>query len=379
GPVCDIVCAKDEDISSCATSASAGFKVWSELSGHRRAKVLLRLAGTLQRYSQCVTELCDLCQSPCSPPALIRLTQYYAGWAQLRDTLMPEWTPRGVVAVVVSDDCSFHSVWIKVLPALAMGNAVIVVPGMKLAPPVLLLAQLFMEAGFPAGALSVVTGHSSLGAKVAQNNQISYLTYSGSQQDGEVLAKQTAGLGLPVSFCLSVSAACPFIIFESADIDSAVDGVIEAAFKKKKDWQWVLCVQESIWDSVVSRLKLRVTGLKCIPLASQSDRTQVDDAVREAVQQGATLIQSCSPPDSGALYPPTVLCGLAPSSSAVVSPPPGPVLPLLSFRSATEGAALGNTDNTTYTAGRMPGNSISNNITLYLSGEYAGHASLYAP
>ena len=54
-------------------------------------------------------------------------------------------------------------------------------------------------------------------------------------QDGEVLAKQTAGWGLPISLCLSVSAVCPFIIFESADIDSAVDGVIEAAFKKKKD------------------------------------------------------------------------------------------------------------------------------------------------
>ncbi|XP_036445459.1 aldehyde dehydrogenase family 16 member A1 isoform X2 [Colossoma macropomum] len=340
GTVCSVICAKDEDISSCASSASAGFKAWSELSSHRRAKVLLRLASTLQRYTQCVSELCDLCQSPCSPSALIRLTQYYAGWAQLRDTLMPEWIPRGVVAVVVSDDCSFHSIWLKVLPALAMGNVVIVVPGVKLAPPALLLAQLFMEAGLPAGVLSVVTGDASVGARVAQNNQISYLTYSGSQQDGEVLAKQTAGWGLPVSLCLSVSAACPFIIFESADIDSAVDGVIEAAFKKKKDW--VLCVQESVLDSVVSRLKLRITGLKCVPLGSESDRSLVDAAVQEAVQQGATLIQSCSPPSSGALYPTTVLCGLAPPSSAAVSPPPGPLLPLLSFRSAAEGAALGN-------------------------------------
>uniref|UniRef100_A0A8B9L5X9 Aldehyde dehydrogenase 16 family, member A1 n=1 Tax=Astyanax mexicanus TaxID=7994 RepID=A0A8B9L5X9_ASTMX len=228
GTVCSLVCAEDEDISSCASSAAAGFKAWGELSGHRRAKVLLRLASTLQRYTQCVSELCDLCQSPCPPSALVRLAQYYAGWAQLRDTLMPEWTPRGVIAVVVSEDCSFYSIWIKVFPALAMGNAVIVVPGAKLAPPALLLAQLFMEAGLPAGALSVVTGDGSVGAKVAQNNQISYLTYSGSQQDGEVFSKQTAGWGLPVSVCLSVSAMCPFIIFESADLDSAVDAVIEA-------------------------------------------------------------------------------------------------------------------------------------------------------
>ncbi|XP_072549795.1 aldehyde dehydrogenase family 16 member A1 [Salminus brasiliensis] len=342
GTVCSLVCAGDEDISSCASSAAAGFKAWGELSAHRRAKVLLRLASTMQRYTQCVCELCDLCQSPCSPAALVRLAQYYAGWAQLRDTLMPEWTPRGVIEVLVSDDCSFYSIWFKAFPALAMGNAVIVVPGAKLAPPALLLAQLFMEAGLPAGALSVVTGDASVGAKVAQNCQISYLTYSGSQQDGEVLAKQTAGWGLPVSVCLSVSAVCPFIIFESADIDSAVDAVIEAAFKKKKEWQWVLCVQESVLDSVSDRLKLRMTGLKCVSLPCESDRSRVDAAVQEAVQQGATLIQSSFPPASGALYPPTVLCGLAPPSSAAVSPPPGPLLPLLSFRSAAEGAALGN-------------------------------------
>lgn len=342
GTVCSLVCAEDEDLSSCASSAAAGFKAWGELSGHRRAKVLLRLASTLQRYTQCVSELCDLCQSPCPPSALVRLAQYYAGWAQLRDTLMPEWTPRGVIAVVVSDDCSFYSVWIKVFPALAMGNAVIVVPGAKLAPPALLLAQLFMEAGLPAGALSVVTGDGSVGAKVAQNKQISYLTYSGSQQDGEVFSKQTAGWGLPVSVCLSVSAMCPFIIFESADLDSAVDAVIEAAFKKNKDWQWVLFVQESVLDSVSARLKVRMAGLKCVSLPCESDRSRVDDAVQEAVQQGATLIQSSSPPASGALYPPTALCGLAPPSSAAVSPPPGPLLPLLSFRSAAEGAALGN-------------------------------------
>ncbi|XP_076852487.1 aldehyde dehydrogenase family 16 member A1 [Brachyhypopomus gauderio] len=340
--LCSIICAKDEDVSACVSSASAGFKAWSEQSAHHRSKVLLRLARTLQRYSQCVSELCDLSQCPSSPSALVRLAQYYAGWAQLRDTLMPDWTPRGVVAVVVSDDCPFYSIWLKALPALAMGNAVIVVPGVKMAPPALLLAQVFMEAGLPAGVLNVITGDCSLGAKVAQSFHVSYLTYCGSKQDGEHLAKQLAGWGVPWSLSLSVSAMCPFIIFESADIDSAVDGVIEAAFKKSKDWQWVLCVQESVWDSVVARLKLRMTGMKCVPLANQTHRGLVDTAVKEALQQGATLIQSCPPPSTGGLYPPTVLCGLAPPCSAVTTPPPGPLLPLLSFRSAVEGVTLGN-------------------------------------
>ncbi|XP_043087744.1 aldehyde dehydrogenase family 16 member A1 [Puntigrus tetrazona] len=340
--VCSTVCAKDEDVASASSSAAEGFKTWSELSCYQRAKVFLKLAGVLQRHSQCVSELCELSQSSASPAVFIRLAQYYASWAQLRDTLIPEWIPQGVVAVVVSDDCSVYFLLLKVLPALAMGNAVIVVPGKTTALPALLLAQLFMEAGIPAGVLNVVTGsEASLGAKVAQNPQVNYLTYSGRQQTGEVLAKAVAGWGVPLSFSLSLSSVCPFIIFDSADLDSAVDGVIELAFKKKKDFQWVLYVQESVLDSVVARLKLRMTGMKCIPLATETDRNLIDAAIQEAQQQGAKLIQSC-PPGTGALYPPTVLCGLAPSCESVISPPPGPVLALISFRSSAEGVTLGN-------------------------------------
>uniref|UniRef100_A0A8C2H8C4 Aldehyde dehydrogenase 16 family, member A1 n=1 Tax=Cyprinus carpio TaxID=7962 RepID=A0A8C2H8C4_CYPCA len=339
--VCSTVCAKDEDVASVASSAAGAFKTWSELSCYQRAKVLLKLASVLQRHSQCVSELCELSQSSTSPAVLIRLAQYYASWAQLRDSLMPEWIPQGVVAVVVSDDCSVYFLLLKVLPALAMGNAVIVVPGKTTTLPALLLAQLFMEAGIPAGVLNVVTGsEASLGAKVAQNPQVNYLTYSGRQQTGEALAKAVAGWGVPMSFSLSLSSVCPFIIFDSADLDSAVDGVIELAFKKKRDW--VLCVQESVLDSVVARLKLRMTGMKCVSLATEADRNLIDAAVQEAQQQGATLIQSYPPASTGALYPPTVLCGLAPSCESVISPPPGPVLPLISFRSSAEGVTLGN-------------------------------------
>ncbi|MCJ8738921.1 hypothetical protein PDJAM_G00041140 [Pangasius djambal] len=348
--LCSIVCADDDDILSCASSAAAGFKVWKELSDNRRAKVLLRyrhkvllrLASVLQRYSQCVCEVCDLCQTPGSAPALVRLAQYYAGWAQLRHTLLPEWIPRGVVAVVMSDDVFFYSMWLKVLPALAVGNAVIVVPGVKMAPPTLLLAQLLMEAGLPAGVLNVVTGNGSVRVKVAQNNQICYVTYSGSKQDGELLVKQVAGRGIPVSLSLSVCSVCPFIIFETADVDSAVDGLMDAAFKNCTEWRWVVCVQESVYDAVVEKLKFRMAGMKCVRVSDECERGRVDAAVREAEQQGATLIQSCAPPSSGCVYPPTVVCNVAPSCSSVVSPPPGPVVPLLSFRSAAEGVALGN-------------------------------------
>ncbi|KAK3553084.1 hypothetical protein QTP86_031352, partial [Hemibagrus guttatus] len=339
--LCRIVCADDEDILSCTSSAAAGFHVWKELSDNHRAKVLLRLASSLQRYSQCVCEVCDLCQTPGSTPALIRLAQYYAGWAQLCHTLLPEWSPRGVVAVM-SDDVFFYSLWLKVLPALAVGNAVIVVPGVRMAPPTLLLAQLLKEAGLPAGVLNVVTGNGSVRVKVAQNSRINHVTYIGSKQDGELLVKQMAGRGIPVSLSLSVCSVCPFIVFETADVDSAVDGLMNAALKNYSEWRWLVCVQESVYDAVVEKLKFRMVGLKCIRVSDEFERGRVDAAVREAEQQGATLIQSCPPPSSGCVYPPTVVCNTAPSSSLVVSPPLGPVVPLLSFRSAAEAVALGN-------------------------------------
>ncbi|XP_029013934.1 aldehyde dehydrogenase family 16 member A1 isoform X1 [Betta splendens] len=340
GSVCSIVCAVEDDISQCASSAVNGFKSWSSRTCYQRAQVLLKLVSILGMHGKCVSELCE---ASCSPSALVRLLQYYSSWAQLRDILITNWRPLGVVAVVASDDCSLYPLYCKVLPALAMGNSVIVVPGQCTAPAALLLAQLFTGAGLPSGALNVVTRSDfSLCAKVAQNPSISYVTYIGNKEDGVMLCKATAGMGVPVSVSPYIGALCPLIIFESADIDSAVDGVIDAAFKTKKEVHWVLFVQDSVLDSVVARLRLRMGGLKCVDLRHDADRALVETAVQEAEQQGAMVIQSCSAPPSGAVYPPTLLCGTAPSSPCVVWPSSGPLLPVMSFRSNTEAVTLAN-------------------------------------
>ncbi|KAK7940201.1 hypothetical protein WMY93_003527 [Mugilogobius chulae] len=288
----------------CASSSVNGFKSWSGLNCQQRAKVLLRLVGILGQHASCVSELCELCEAPCSPSSVARLLQYYSSWAQLRDTLLSGWTSLGVVEVVSSSECSLYSLMSKVLPALAMGNSVIIVPGHSTSPAALLLAQLFVGAGLPAGALNVLTGSDmSLAAQVAQNPSISYVTYSGNKQDGVNLCKATAGLGFLSQF---------------------------------------LQVSESVLNNVVSRLKLRMTGMKSIPLADEGKRALVDAVVQESHQQGATLIQSSEPAPSGAQYPPTVLCGTAPSSPCVVSSAPGPLLPLMTFRANTEAVTVGN-------------------------------------
>ncbi|XP_034092317.1 aldehyde dehydrogenase family 16 member A1 [Gymnodraco acuticeps] len=341
--LCSVMVAGDEDVSVCSSSSVIGFKSWSELSCSQRAKVMLRMVGVLGQHAVCVSEVCDVCEAACPPASLIRLLQFYSSWAQLRDALMPSWTPRGVVLVVGSDDCSLQQLMIKVLPALAMGNSVIVVPGLSSAPPALLLAELFSAAGLPAGALNVLTGSDTLfGAKVAANQNISYVTFSGNKQEGVLLCEATAGLGVSVSVSSILGARCPFIVFESADIDSAVDAIVQNVFTKRREVHWVLCVQESVQERLVSRLRLRMSGMKSLSLRSEEERRLVEAAVQEAEQQGATLVQSCSPPSSGAQYPPTVILGSAPSSPCVVAPPPGPLLPLLTFRSNSEAVALAN-------------------------------------
>lgn len=133
GNVCSTVCAVEDDVSQCASSAVNGYKAWSGMTCYNRAKVLLRsdtlstdcstveikrssqcflhvlasltmcvclsinnrLVSILGQHSKCFAELCDLCQASCSPSTLVRLLQYYSSWAQLRDTLITNWTPLG--------------------------------------------------------------------------------------------------------------------------------------------------------------------------------------------------------------------------------------------------------------------------------------------
>ncbi|XP_018619908.2 aldehyde dehydrogenase family 16 member A1 [Scleropages formosus] len=343
GSVCSTACAGDEDVAAAVAAASGAFKVWSGLTCPRRARVLQRLGDGLQRHSQCLAELCEMTRCPCPASALVRLAQYYAGWAQLRDAVLPGWSPLGVVAVLVSDDRSLFAAFLKVFPALAVGNAVVLKPGAGTAPPALLMAAIFGEAGLPAGVFNIVTGPGvSLGVRLAQTPDVNYVTYSGSKKEAELLVRETAGSCAPVSLSLLTDAICPFIVFDSADVDSAVDAVMEAVFGKARECHWVLCVQESIWEGLAARLKVRIAGAKCLPLRSESDRHAVNAAVQEAQQQGAEVIQPCPAPSSSSLYPPTVLLGVAPSCPSVVSPPPGPILPVLSFRTATEGVTLGN-------------------------------------
>ncbi|XP_042183975.1 aldehyde dehydrogenase family 16 member A1-like [Oncorhynchus tshawytscha] len=325
--------AVDEDVSS----GASGFKAWNALPCHLRAKTLLR-SSTEDAGSPRVSiheVIGDPYQGAVSVLCCVALILYWKGSKVMS----------GQMALKLARHSMFKKLTQKwqvgdgpvVLEVVRPGNTVVAIPGVGTVPPVLLLAQLFVEAGLPAGVLNVVTGNIlSLGSKVAQNPHVSYVTYSGNKKDGEILCRATAGMGVPVSLSLTLGATCPFI-FESADIDSAVDGVIETAFKKTRECQWMLCVQESVWDSVVARLKVRMAGMKSVPLLAEGDRRLVDAAVQEAQQQGATLIQPCPPPSSSTAYPPTVLCGVA----CVVTPFPGPLLPL-SFRSHGEGVTLGN-------------------------------------
>ncbi|KAI4785917.1 hypothetical protein KUCAC02_037465, partial [Chaenocephalus aceratus] len=287
-------CKGDEDVSVCSSSSVIGFKSWSELSCSQRAKVMLRMVGVLGQLLQFYSAAGLSSETPCCPAGPPR------GEEDTHSVYLH--VTNGPVRSVVPRGCGVRT-----------GNSVIVVPGLSSAPPALLLAELFSAAGLPAGALNVLTGSdTSFGAKVAANQNISYVTRV------FLLCEATAGLGVSVSVSSILGARCPFIVFESADIDSAVDAIVQNVFTKRRE--------ESVQERLVSRLRLRMSGMKSLSLRSEEERR--------------LLVQSCSPPSSGAQYPPTVILGSAPSSPCVVAPPPGPLLPLLTFRSNSEAVAL---------------------------------------
>ncbi|MBN3311788.1 A16A1 dehydrogenase, partial [Atractosteus spatula] len=238
------------------------------------------LCRSVQRHSQCVAGLSCLQGSPGDVPALARLLYHLTGWAQLREQALAGWAPHGVVAVVASGDCPLLFVMGKVLPALAMGNAVVLRPSHCARLAALLLAELAAEAGLPAGTLNVLTGDSlQLAVQLAQHPGVHAVAFTGRRETP-----------------LSLSAVLMY---------------------------WSV---HSVWSS---------RG-RCGPGLSDPSPSPVC-----LCSLPPQVIQPSPAPAADPLYPPTVLWGVAPCARCVWDPLPGPLLPALPFRTAKEGLDLG--------------------------------------
>ncbi|XP_069597656.1 aldehyde dehydrogenase family 16 member A1 [Ranitomeya imitator] len=355
----------EEDVELAVSTARQAYESWSQLPCHVRARYMYSIARTIQKHQRLLSVLESMDNGKpiresrdCDVPLVVRHFYHHAGWAQLRDTEMAKWKPLGVVAAIVPWNFPLMLLTWKICPALAMGNTVVLKPATYTRLTALLLAEICAEAGLPPGVFNVVTGGGAFGEKLAVHPDVDKVAFTGSTEVGRILRKATAGTGKKLS--LELGGKSPFIVFDTADLDSAVEGIVDAIWFNQGQVCSAgsrLLMQESIAEDLIRRLKQRMSHLrvgdsldKCTDMGALVDESQkktIGEFVEEARSEGAEIFQAPGPlPKKGLYYLPTLITGVDTTSRCVREEIFGPVLVAMSFRTAKEAIALGN--NTPY-------------------------------
>ncbi|RZL87831.1 MAG: aldehyde dehydrogenase family protein [Variovorax sp.] len=356
-------CASDVD--AAVAAARAAQPHWMALGGHARARHLYALARTVQRHARllAVVEALDNGKPiretrDLDVPLVARHFYHHAGWAQLQEHEFADQLPLGVIGQIIPWNFPLLMLAWKIAPALALGNTVVLKPAEFTPLSALLFAELAAQAGLPAGVLNVVTGDGATGAALVAHEGVDKIAFTGSTEVGRLIREATAGSGK--SLTLELGGKSPFIVFDDADIDAAVEGVVDAIWFNQGQ---VCCagsrllLQEGIAADFIERLKRRMQNLrvgmpldKTIDIGSLIDNSQLErvrSLVVAGVREGARCYQpSCALPAGGSFYPPTLLTGVHPASTVATQEIFGPVLVAMTFRTPDEAVALAN--NTRY-------------------------------
>ena len=353
----------NEDVSVAVKAAADAYPDWSALPGHARARYIYSIARHVQKHSRLISviEALDNGKSiretrDADIPVVVRHLYHYAGWAELMDTEMPEWKSIGVVGAIVPWNFPLMLLTWKVAPALAMGNTVVLKPATVTRLSALLFAEICAEAGLPPGVFNVITGGGRMGQALAEHEEVDKVGFTGSTEIGKVLRKAIAGTGKKIS--LELGGKSPVIVYENADLDSAVESVVDAIWFN----QGQVCsagsrlfVQEPAFNTFVDKLKSRLSrGYrighsldKAVDMGAIVNDDQLESIkkfVDEAKEEGADVFQTEAP--EGCFYPPTLITGVNTASKVVMEEIFGPVLVAMPFRTAKEAIALAN--NTMY-------------------------------
>ncbi|HSG55602.1 MAG TPA: aldehyde dehydrogenase family protein, partial [Paracoccaceae bacterium] len=336
---------------------------WEKLGGHARARYLYALARLLQKHSRLFAVLETLDNGKpiresrdIDIPLVQRHFYYHAGMAQLMETEMPEARAIGVCGQIIPWNFPLLMLAWKVAPALAMGNTVVLKPAEYTPLTALLFADICRQAGLPKGVVNIVTGDGAVGEMIVAHEGIDKIAFTGSTSVGRRIREATAGTGKALT--LELGGKSPYIVFDDADLDSAVEGLVDAIWFNQGQ---VCCagsrllVQESIAGAFYSKLRARMTGLrigdpmdKCIDIGAMVDPVQ-RDRVRDMVaanDEGEIFVADGQLPAKGCYYPPTLITGLSAASPLMQEEIFGPVLVAMTFRTPAEAVALAN--NTRY-------------------------------
>jgi len=353
-------------------AANNAFPVWSKKTGKERAAVLRKWFDLMMENQEDLARLMTLEQG--KPLTESRGEVSYAAsfleWFgeeakriygdtipghQQDKRIVVIKQPIGVVACITPWNFPLAMITRKAGPAIAAGCTVVLKPAAQTPFSALALAELAERAGVPKGVFNVITGPArEIGGELTSNPVVKKLSFTGSTEIGKVLMAQCAGTIKKLS--LELGGNAPFIVFEDADLDAAVEGAI--ASKYRNTGQTCVCtnrmlVQDSVYDAFAEKLVAAVKKLKPAfglepganqgPLIDDAAVEKVESHIRDAQEKGAkVLVGGHRHPLGGRFFEPTILTDVTPAMDVAREETFGPVAPLFRFKTEAEAVALSN-------------------------------------
>ena len=364
-PLAQVAQAGAEDVAAAVAAARAALPGWRSLEPHARARYLYALARHVQKHARLFAVLESLDNGKpiresrdIDVPLVARHFYHHAGWAELMATELAGYEPVGVVGQIIPWNFPLLMLAWKVAPALAMGNTVVLKPAEFTPLTALRFAELCTDVGLPPGVLNIITGDGRTGELLVRHPDVDKIAFTGSTEVGRIIRSAVAGTGKKLS--LELGGKSPFVVFEDADLDSVVEGVVDAIWFNQGQ---VCCagsrilVQEGVAARLIEKLRARMETLRIgDPLDKGIDigaiiapvqLERIERLVAQGRDEGATIWQpSWSCPEEGCFYPPTLCTDVAPASTITQLEIFGPVVVLMTFRTPAESVALAN--NTRY-------------------------------
>lgn len=350
-----------DEVAAAVAAARKAQPAWEASGGPARARVLYAIARLMQKHARLLSVMESLDNGKpiresrdIDIPLAIRHFFHHAGHAQLMPTALVDRVALGVCGQIIPWNFPLLMLAWKIAPALAMGNTVVLKPAEYTPMTAMLFADICAQAGVPPGVVNIITGDGSTGEALTASN-VDKIAFTGSTAVGRRIQNATATSSK--SLTLELGGKSPYIVFDDADIDSAIEGLVDAIWFNQGQ---VCCagsrllVHEAIADDFHHRLKARMDKLRIgDPLDKSIDVGAIVDPIQlaqiqrlVAANDAGETYHANTPVPEGCFYPPTLITGLHAADTLMQEEIFGPVLVSTTFRTQAEAIEIAN--NTKY-------------------------------